>query len=472
MNTFKSLFFLLLVTAFNAIEAQDSPPNIIWLVCEDQSSEFFPMYGDPTVSLPNLEALAAESVKYTNMHATTPVCAPARSGIITGMYPTTLGTHNMRAYNMDRKENQKELGIPVYSPKFPEYIRPFPEYLRANGYFCTNRDKEDYNFKIPETAWDYSCHQQHCNKDDLFNKAHWRNRAEGQPFFSVFNFPITHESKVWEQGKNKLYVNPDEVSVPPYFPNDSITRHDMAVNYSNLVRMDQHVGEIIAQLKKDGLYENSYIFFYSDHGGPFPRHKRAIYQTGALTPLLVKHPQGKNAGDVVDAMVSFIDLAPTVLELAGIRPPAHLQGHAFLGKEEDLYERKYLVTASDRFDGQFDRVRAIRTQRYKFIRNYYPENPHALLVSYREQMPMMQNLNRLFQAGKLNTDQAQWLTAPRAAMEFYDLEKDPYELNNLIGEKKHRTIIAELEQELDKWIEESGDLGEISEYTLIERSLR
>ena len=469
-NVFKSFSFILMLTAVFLVKAQETQPNIIWLVCEDQSPEFFPMYGDTTVSLPNLEALAAESVKYTNMHATSPVCAPARSGIITGMYPTTLGTHNMRAYNMDKKENQKELGIPVYSPKFPEYIRPFPEYLREAGYFCTNRDKEDYNYKIPQTAWDYSCHQRHCNEDDLYNKAHWRNRAEGQPFFSVFNFPITHESKIWEQGKNKLFVDPDSVKVPPYFPNDSITRHDMAVNYSNLVRLDEQLGKIIAQLKKDGLYENSYIFFYSDHGGPFPRHKRAIYQTGALAPLLVKHPKAVNAGNVVDDLVSFIDFAPTVLQLAGVTPPEYLQGHAFLGKKK-IHQRNYLVTGSDRFDGQFDRVRAIRNQRYKFIRNYYPEKAHALKVSYREQMPMMQNLNRLFKAGKLNTDQARWLTAPRPKFEFYDLEKDPYELNNLFGKKGHQKIIAELKGALKQWIQDSGDLGEISEYTLIEKSL-
>ena len=274
MNCLKSLFIknfaFILIFIFFSCDINEEKPNIIWIVCEDQSTDFFPFYGDNTAQLPNLEMLAKESVIYTNMHATTPVCAPARSSIITGMYPTSIGTHNMRAYSYDlgKKENQPQINIPIYSSRIAENIPPFTEYMRDQGYFCTNRDKMDYNFKISENTWDINCHQQMCSKDNLYDRAHWKSRNGNQPFFSVFNLPQTHESKIWQHNKNDILVDIKKISPPPYFPNDSVIIKDMAINYSNLILMDEKVGEIINQLKKDELYEDSYIFFYSDHGGP------------------------------------------------------------------------------------------------------------------------------------------------------------------------------------------------------------
>ena len=228
-------------------------PNIIWLVAEDQSPEFFPMYGDSTISLPFIESLSSDAVVFTNAFSPVPVCAPARSAIITGMYPTTLGTHNMRTYNAYSRDNQPDIGIPSYSPLVPDGVKMFTEYLRKEGYYCTNNAKEDYNFKAPESGWDESS-----------NDAHWRNRPKDAPFFSVFNF--CHESGIWKQGEEELFVSPDSVRVPPYFPDTDVIRHDIAVNYSNLKRLDEQIGKIINQLKEDGLYDNSIIFFYGDHG--------------------------------------------------------------------------------------------------------------------------------------------------------------------------------------------------------------
>ncbi len=459
------LFFVLGITVY--CKAQDQPPNIIWLVCEDQSVDFFPMYGDSTVSLPNLEALTEESVVYTNMHATTPVCSPARSAIITGRYPTSIGTHNMRTYRYQygATENQPQLGIPVYSPQPAEDTPAFTTYLRDEGYFCTNRDKMDYNFLISDQAWDVTCHQRYCNEDNLYARAHWRSAENNQPFFSVFNFSITHESQIWNNQKLTLEIDPQVVNVPPYFPNDSIVRHDLAVNYSNLIKMDQQIGLIIDQLKEDGLYDNSFIFFYSDHGGPFPRHKRAINQSGTKVPLIVKFPKAQFAGTLDGRLLSFIDFAPTLLNIVGIEKPSHLQGQSFIGPNQPK-ERTYLVTASDRFDGQVDRVRAVQTQQYKYVKNYHVSKPHALDVKYRKNMPMMRRMLELLKEGKLNENQMKWFQVPKANEEFYDLLNDPYELHNLADQKKYKKIKKQMAQELEKWIALTDDLGRFPESEL------
>ena len=445
--------------------SQSEKPNIIWLVCEDQSTDFFPMYGDDTINLPNLEALADDSVVYENMHATTPVCAPARSAIITGMYPTTLGTHNMRTYNEGRTTNQPSLGIPSYSPKFPNYILPFTKYLRDHGYYCTNNNKEDYNFKISDDAWDQTC--KYCSGKQKEN-IHWRNRDKDQPFFAVFNFQITHEAQIWSQAKNKIYVDPSNIKVPPYFPDDPIIRKDMAINYSNLIRMDREVGKLITELKNQGLYENTYIFFYSDHGGPFPRHKRAIYESGTKVPFMIKMPNSKYAKTRDNRLLSFIDLAATVLDIANINIPDYMQGESIL--DSSINERKYLVSASDRFDEQIDRIRSIQSKKYKLIVNFDTSKPHALPVSYRENMPMMQRMKEMYVSGNLNPVQQLWFETPKSKLEFYDLQLDPYEVNNLIEIPKYKSLILEYKKQLENWIEKTNDMGRIAEEDIVKYS--
>jgi arylsulfatase A-like enzyme len=444
--------------------AQENKPNIIWLVCEDQSAQFFPMYGDKTVSLPHLEQLVEDSVLFGNMHATTPVCAPARSAIITGMYPTTLGTHNMRTYNEGRKTNQPQLGIPSYSPKFPDHIKPFTVYLREAGYYCTNNNKQDYNFEITSDAWDQSC--RYC-KGEKKENIHWRNRDAGQPFFAVFNFQITHESHIWKQ--EQVLLDPNDIEfIPPYFPDDPVIRQDMAINYSNLVRMDKEVGKIISELKEQGLYDDAYIFFYSDHGGPFPRHKRAIYQTGTKVPFVIKFPKSLHAGEKDDRLLSFVDLAPTVLQMAGIEIPQHMQGKP-INEFSHKSLRDHLITASDRFDGQYDRIRAIQDKRFKLIKNFYPEKPHHLDIQYRKNMPMMQKLMKLFLDGQLNQDQQKWF-AQKEEYEFYDLQLDPFELKNQIQNPDYQDQIQLLMVELEKWMLNTNDLGAVPEQVLIKQA--
>ncbi len=447
----------------SAIVQKEELPNIIWLVAEDQSPEWFPMYGDSTISLPNLETLAADGVKFTNAVAPVPVCAPARSALITGMYPTTLGTHNMRTYAPGRRGNDKpypNLDIPSYSPVVPEGVRMFPEYLRRIGYYTINGPKEDYNFEKMEAAWDESG-----------NGRHWRKRNNGQPFFAVFNFAVCHESQIWKRGKDSLFVSPKDVPIPPYFPDNDTIRHDLAVNYSNLKRLDDQIGQVIADLKEDGLYKNSIIFFYGDHGGPFPRHKRALYDTGLKVPLIIKFPENENAGGIDERVISFIDYAPTILSLAGIRPPEVMQGTAQFGKFEAAEKPKYSFHSSDRFDGLYDRLRAVRTQQYKYIRSYDTTISHAIPNKYRQQMPMMRELRRLHTSEELNGDQARWLHPTKPYEELYDLKRDPFELNNLVQSPDLKDTLENFRSVLKKWTFETHDLGEYPEKELIEEWL-
>lgn len=455
----KVLIIFFAFITLSCADKNNTKPNIVWLVAEDQSQYFFPFYGDNSVSLPNISELMENGTLYHDMNSIYPVCAPARSAIITGMYPNSIGTGNMRAYNgnrTDRPETESSLEFPYYSSKLAEQIKPFTQILRENGYYCTNNSKRDYNFILREEAWDESS-----------NEASWEKRNKDQPFFSVFNFGVTHESAIWRRDKQVLKVNPNDLFVPPIFPDDSITRHALAVNYSNLVEMDRQMGEIISKLKQQDLYDNSYIFFYSDHGGPFPRHKRAIYETGTKVPLIIKFPNSFMAKEKNNyQMLNFIDFAPTILSIIGLDIPEIYQGKAFLGAEKSRSERKYIFSASDRFDEHPDRIRAVKSKKYKYIRNYNIDKPHALNVAYRNQMALMKNLNLLNESNLLSDKQKIWFQVPKSNEEFYDLQNDPFELNNLIEEKKFSKEINDLRLQLDNWMYKINDLGDISEKEL------
>ena len=417
-------------------------PNIIWITVEDQSAYFFPFYGNKDVSLPNLEELSKESLIFENMYATYPVCAPARSSIITGMYPQSIGTHNMRAMHYDnylendgnlgeRTEWDSSLSIPRYSSKIAESIKTFPMILRQNGYFTYNDAKGDYNFIINDSTW-----SEYQTKNDI--------TKDKSPLFAVYNFHGTHEGSIWQEDKSQLMVNPSELTVP-----------------------DERVGKLINKLKKEDLYDDSYIFFYSDHGGPFPRHKRAIYETGTKVPFLVKFPVGKNEKVNKKQLLSFVDLAPTVLSIAGVKSPSEYQGFAFLGKNKSKIEREFLYTSSDRFDNVPDRIRAVRDAKFKYIRNYNLENSHALNVLYRKQMLLMRHLTSLHLTGQLDEKSDNWFKSPRLMEELYDLENDPFELTNLSLDPNYTDIKKKLSLNLDEFLIKIDDLGRIPEEELI-----
>jgi len=460
------LFILCLVTFLNAQEKQ---PNILWIVCED-SSPNYSFYGDKTAKTPNLDALAAESIIYDNAFATTPVCAPSRSAIITGMLPSSLGTMHMRTGkdiqswgNLKYKDTVKDhLGnlvkdlkgnlIREYSAVIPEQVKCFTEYLRASNYYCTNNQKTDYQFAAPQSAW-----------DENNAKAHWKNTPEGMPFFSVFNFGETHESKIWET-KSPLTVNPKDVPVPAYFPDNSVVRNDIARYYSNIELLDKKIGELIAELKKDGLYDSTIIFFYSDHGGPLPRQKREIYDSGLKVPLIVRFPKGQNKGKNTE-MISFTDLAPTILSLADIKPPTQLDGKAFLGKFK-AKESKVIYATSDRFDEFTDRIRIVRDKQFLYVKNYYPQLPKYKNVSYRFSMPLMMNILENKEKNQLDDAQKYWFE-PKINEELYDCINDPLQLNNLVNNPVYDEKLQELRELVINQFDKKTDFGKFSEVDLI-----
>jgi len=458
-----SAFMLLILLSISA-SAQNPKPNILWLSCED-ISPYLSMYGDSTAHTPNLDKFAAEATIYTNVYATVAVCAPTRSSIITGMYPISIGTMHMRTGKdvmswgkRDYSGKSKAVDIngdvvPLYSAVIPEEVKCFTEYLRDAGYFCSNNQKTDYQFAAPVTAW-----------DENNTKAHWRNRAEGQPFFAVFNFGVTHESRMWKNKNLEQTVDPEGVPLPLYFPDNAIVREDVARNYSNIELLDQQIGKRLKQLEEDGLLDNTIIFFFSDHGGPLPRGKRLNYDSGLQTPFMIRFPD-KLKQKYDDQLISHVDLAPTILSLAGIEIPDYMQGQAFLGSQ-DSNERDYIYGSGDRFDEFTDRTRIVRDDRYLYVRNYHPELPAYKDIGYRKHIDMMNELLRLNALGELNRDQNYWFRMKKTKDEFYDCKTDPENLHNLINEPQYKAKIEELSQAMDEWLEEVGDMGAIPEKQL------
>ncbi len=428
-------------------------PNILWVSFEDVNP-FYGCYGDPVVRTPNLDRLAEEGCRWPNTFSTAGVCAPARSAVITGMHPVSIGTHHMRTTHHNEYAPEKPT---PYSTVIPHYVKCFPEYLRAAGYYCTNNVKTDYQFDPPVTAW-----------DELSTEAHWRNRPDpDQPFFAVFNLNATHESKMWLENCPEVSVNPDDIPLPPYFPDTPKVREAMARMYTNIEYNDAILGELLQQLEEDGLAENTVVFHWSDHG-PLPRGKRWPYDSGTHVPMIVRWPGELAPGTVSDRLLSTIDLGPTVLSIADVDIPWHIQGRAFLGPQEAA-PRDYVYMTRDRYDESYDMVRAVRDKKFKYIRNYRPELPYSLWVSYRNRHPIMQEIWRLHLEGNLEGPQQLLMQPNRPVEELYDTENDPYEIQNLAKEDNYKDELQRLRDALDHWRETVGDLGEIPESEMVRR---
>jgi arylsulfatase A-like enzyme len=354
-----------------------------------------------------------------------------------------------------------------YSAVVPEKVKCFPEYLRAQGYYCTNNFKEDYQFEAPRTVWDESS-----------TKAHWRNRKKGaQPFFAVFNLMVTHESQVWARAGEPLLVDPALVDVPSYYPDIPEVRQDIARHLSNVMVMDQQAGAILKQLDEDGLTDNTIIFFFSDHGDGLPFVKREIYDRGTHVPFIVKfgkhwahvNPFAPKLGVVDDQLISFVDLAPTVLSLAGCQIPKHLQGQAFLGPSKAASPRKYVFAARDRMDSEYDRVRSVRDKQFLYLRNYMPEKPYYQNIVYRLQQPMMREILKMKDEGRLNELQMIWFRETKPHEELYDCDADPFQFKNLVEDPRYRYKLEELRKVFDAWINSVGDLSTSPEPEMVKR---
>ncbi len=424
------------------------PTNILWISFED-CYPYFGCYGDPVARTPNLDTLAAAGGLWTNAFSTSPVCSPARSGVITGMYPTSIGTHHHRTGSGTQYNNLAY----SYEAVIPHYVKCFSEYLRAAGYYCTNNHKTDYQFSPPITAWD-ECH----------NQGHWRHRPDTkQPFFAVFNLPQTHESKMWEpDDKDEIFTYAlEHIEIPPYFPDTPKVRRSLARNYMNIEANDRRLGEILHQLAEDGLDTNTAVFVWTDHG-PMPRAKRWPYDSGIRSPLIVRWPDHLAPGTISDQLISTIDLAPTVLSICNLNIPYHIQGRAFLGPQAAT-PRDYVFAARDRFDEMYDTVRAVRDKRYKYIRHYHPEQPYLLYNRYRNIHPIMQEMWRLHLAGQLSGPQTLMLQSKRPPEELYDTQNDPHEIHNLASSPIYHPELERLRTALDLWQQEVGDLGLVGE---------
>ncbi len=441
-------------------------PNIIWLVAEDLSP-VIPSFGDSTIQTPNLSRLAAEGICYDNFYSPSPVCAPSRAAISTSMYPTHIAANHMRTgpwFATDMPEDMLRRfdhlmpkGVNLYEALPAAGVRMFSEYLREAGYYCTNNSKQDYQFRCSLTAW-----------DETSNDAHWKNRQAGQPFFSIFNFNVTHESQIWRRAKDSLWVDENlEVPVPPYLPDTEVGQQDVRRMYSNIKMMDHQVGEMLKELEAQNLLDSTIIFWYTDHGGPLPRQKRLLYDSGLKVPMIIRFPDKRAAGTRDDQMISFIDLGPTVLSLTGLTP-AQVDGKAFLGPHK-VPDRKVIYAAADRFDAQYDCNRAVRDKRYKYIKYYQPEKSMYLPVKYREQMAIMQELLRLEKAGKLTPEQALWFRTSKPQEELFDTQTDPHELNNLAEDPKYANKLKELRAKCEAWVNSFDDTGIIPETELVEK---
>lgn len=419
--------------------------NILWISCEDTSCDLG-CYGDDYADTPNLDRLARQGRRYSNAFVVYPVCAPTRSSVITGMYPSTIGTMHMRT------------SLKGYEAVPPPQVKCFTEYLRASGYYCTNNSKTDYQFAPPFTAWDQSS-----------KRAHWRNRPEGSAFFSVINLTVSHESRSWPKKGEKLIHDPGKAVLPPYWPDTPVVRENLARYYDNVTKMDQQAGEILRQLEEDGLAEKTVVFFWGDHGRGLPRHKRWVYDSGIHVPLIIRWPGRIKGGEVCEDLVSCVDFAPTVLSIAGAAIPAYMQGRAFLGQQKGK-TREYIFAGRERMDAKSDdHIRCVRDRRHKYIRNFMPERPYAQPIPYRDKMPIMKEWRRLNAEGKLTGPQRLFFRETKPAEELYDIVSDPHEINNLAESPAHREVLERMRGVLDEWIKKTGDLGGIPEDELIER---
>ncbi len=443
-----SIIILWIVCAVPCWGTEDRP-NILWISAEDLSPDLG-CYGVAYAHTPNLDRLASQGARYMRAFSISGVCAPSRSAIITGMYPTSIGTHHMRCK-----------GIP------PAHVKCFPEYLRAAGYYCTNNRKTDYNFDAPVSAWDESS-----------NTAHWRNRPESKPFFSVINLTTTHESQIrCDEKRFARHMSrvadahrhdPAEAELPPYYPDTPIVRNDWARYHDLVTSMDAQVAEILRQLEEDGLAGSTIVFFWGDHGRGLPRAKRWIYDSGLHVPLIIRWPGGIEPGSVVEELVSFVDFGPTVLSLAGVPVPEYMQGQAFLG-EQCAAPREYIYAARDRMDETYDIIRAVRDKRFKYIRNYQPEKPYAQYIGYMELMPTMQEMRRLNKAGELVGSERQYFSPEKPREELYDTVADPHEVNNLADDWRYRDVLQRMRAAMDEWRDETNDLGLILEAEIWEK---
>jgi len=424
-------------------------PNILWLTSED-NSPFLGCYGDKFATTPNLDKLASEGFMYTHAYANAPVCAPTRNTILTGVYACSGGNQHMRSYY----------------PK-SDILKTYPEYLHKAGYYCTNNVKTDYNLGNfdDKAIW-----------DDCSRTAHYKNRPKGKPFFAVFNTTISHESSVhkWTPSE-ELRHSPEKVTLPPYHPDTPEMRHDWAQYYDKVEDMDTQIGKWLKELDDLGLAENTIVFYYGDHGGVIARSKRYVYETGTRVPFIIRIPEkykylfpAKTPGSKVDRPISFVDLVPTLLSIIGVEIPDYLQGNAFLGQQK-TEDPEYAFMFRGRMDERYDMCRAVRDQKYRYIRNYMPYRIYGQHLEYLWLAPSTRSWEQAYENGKCNAVQSIFWN-PKPAEELYDTENDPWEVNNLAENSDYKEVLERMRKANRDWESRIKDTGFIPEADQIDRS--
>ena len=445
MKTHVLVFLLSLYAAF--LPAADLP-NILWISSEDNGPHLG-CYGDEYAISPNLDALAEKGMRYLRASSNAPVCAPARTTIISGIYPPSTGAEHMRSQT-----------------SLPEEMKMFPVYLRELGYYTTNAAKEDYNLVKTGQVWDQSN-----------GKAHWKNREEGQPFFAVFNSTISHESKIRNEIEDEDRIHdPAKARVPAYHPDTPEVRKDWAQYYDRITMMDEELGKRLDEIDEAGLADDTIVFYWGDHGSGMPRNKRWPYNSGLHVPMIVhfpekwKHlaPEEYEVGGTSDRMVGFIDLAPTMLSIVGIEPKEWMQGGAFAG-EHQAEAPEFSYGFRGRMDERIDLVRTVMDQRYVYLRQYMPHRIYGQYIDYMFQTTTTKQWHDMYHAGELNEAQSHfWKQKP--AEELYDLESDPDEVKNLVGSEEHSEILEKMRAAHKAWEKEIRDVGFLPEAEVHARS--
>ena len=420
-------------------------PNILWITSEDHGPHLG-CYGDRAATTPHVDALAARGLRYRQVWSNAPVCAPARTTLISGLHATSAGAEQMRSL-----------------VAYPAGQRMFPQFLADAGYYCSNNSKEDYNLASPGKVWDESS-----------GKAHWKNRPAGAPFFAVFNSTKSHESRL--HGRGAPAHDPEKMRVPAYHPDTPEVRRDWAVYYDGVTAVDAAAGQRLKELEDAGLVEDTIVFYFADHGAGMPRSKRWPGNSGLQVPLVVHIPEKfkalrppeYRAGGTSERLVSFVDFAPTVLCLAGVKAPAWMQGRAFLG--ESLPEAPAVLHGfRGRMDERTDLIRSVTDGRYVYLRNYLPHLVSGQHLDYQWKTPTTRVWQRLHLEGKLNAVQAAFWQ-PKPPEELYDLQTDPDEVRNLAASPDHAAIKARLRQAQQEHAAQIRDVGFIPEGERLARS--
>ena len=455
------VLFLLLIPLFLSAIPPEQPnrPNILWILAEDMSPDLG-FLGVPEVHTPYIDALAEKGMYFENVFTTSPVCSPSRSAFHTGMYQMTIGAHNHRSH---RAEDPSEYPFPL-----PKGVRVLPDWMRDAGYYTANirEVSEDSWFRgTGKTDWNFTY------DGKPFESDKWDDLKVNQPFYAQINFSETHRGRAWNEAHTRIDTpaDPEKVRIPPYYPDHPEVKKDWAQYLNTVMALDRKVGDMLALLERDGLAENTIVVFMADHGRAMVRGKQWPYDSGLRVPLIIyipasiEAPAGYVPGSTSDRLVSSIDLTATTIALAGMQKPTLMQGRVFLGEQTEA-SRSYVYSGRDRGDETVDRIRTIRSKRFRYIRNYYPEKPLLQTNRYKEaSYPTMWVLRKMHQEGTLSPEAAVLMAPTRPAEELYDLRNDPYEIRNLVHSPDHQEILKHFRVKLDDWTVEVDDLGRFPE---------